>query len=159
MSKTASRTILLKGRGYRLERVAGGTITPGHLVALNSADKLVVHATAKGKAAPIFAVESEHLNNDDGSASADIDHNYASGDFVQSEVLCAGCEVNALVAAAATAIVEGDLLESAGDGTLRKRTAFDAVTPAPAGEVVAVALEAVDNSAGGSAARIRVMVA
>ncbi len=157
MSKTASRTILLKGRGYRVERKAGGAITPGHLVTLNNADALVVHGVAKGKAAAIFAVESEHLNNSAASSNG-IDTAYAAGDFVQAEALCPGCEVNALLAAAAAAIVEGDLLESAGDGTLRKRTAFDAVTPAPAGEVVAMALEAVDNSGGGATARIRVMV-
>jgi hypothetical protein len=153
MAKTAPRTILLRNRGYRKEAEAGGTITPGHLIAFNSTGKFVVHATALVKAAPIFAVENDvpttsQLAGTDPSPS--IDTNYVSGDFVQGEVCHPGVEINALVAAAAPAIAVGDLLESAGNGTLRKFTT---------GIVVGVALEALDNSGGGSAARLRVMTA
>jgi hypothetical protein len=168
MAKTAPETILLKGRGFRKEKVAGGTITPGHLVASNSSDQLVVHATAAGHAQAMFAVEAEHLSALGGTgyntSGGTIDDNYSSGDFVQSEILDAGCHVYALVAAAASAIVIGDALESAGDGTLRKRTPFSQNGSAPydvteAGWVVAYALEAVDNSGGGAPARIKVEVA
>ena len=62
----------------------------------------------------------------------------------------------ALVAAAATAITKGALLESAGDGTLRLITNFtDAEIDTIGGGAICRALEAVDNSGGGAAARIR----
>jgi len=109
--------------------------------------------------------------------------------------------VNALVAASAPAIVVGDFLESAGDGTLRVpvdeadltgtltgtndgalnditfnatwsdaqatevdanfkevQAKINAILPAGAQFPVAVALESVDNSGGGSAVRIRVEI-
>lgn len=151
-----ANTILLKGRGIRKEGIAGGTITPGHLLTLSSSDTMVVHATAKGPAAPLFAVENDILGKE-------ITDNYVANDYVQAEYLTSGCEVNALVAAAASAIVVGDLLESAGDGTLRIRTAFaqSGTTPfavTEAGAPIAQAIEAVDNSGGGAPARIKVVI-
>lgn len=135
-------TILLKGRGIRKEAVAGGTITPGHLLNINSSGQLVVHATAAGPVAPLFAVENDLVGKG-------ITDNYSANDYVQAEYLYCGCEVYALVAAGATAITRGDLLESAGDGTLRVRGT---------GTAVAQALESVDNSGGGSAVRIRAVI-
>jgi hypothetical protein len=141
MAKTITRTILLKGRGYRMERAAGGTIKPGSLVQLTSTNTLVVAATALLKYAT-FAVEDDHNGKD-------IDTNYVVNDYVQAETLTAGCEVNALLAAAATAIVVGSQLEAAADGTVRLRTT---------GIQIGVALEAVDNSAGGTQVRLRIML-
>jgi hypothetical protein len=149
MAKTAPRTIILKGRGIRREAPAGGTITPGHLVTINTSGQLVVHATAGGANSKCFAVEAENLNPGGSSQVADIDTNYAANDYVQAEHLYCGCEVNALVAAAAPAIVIGDLLESAGNGTLRKLTT---------GVAIAQALKAVDNSGGGSPVRISAVI-
>ena len=102
----------------------------------------IVHATAAGAAAPLFAVENDILGKT-------INDAYAANDYVQAEYLPPGSEVLALVAAAASAIVIGNLLESAGNGTLRIRGS---------GTAVAQALEAVDNSGGGSAARIKVVL-
>jgi hypothetical protein len=193
MAKTAPRTILLKGRGYRMERIAAGAITPGHLVALDSNNKLAVHAVAGGKALPCWAVEMEHLGNN-ARTSGDIDTAYAANDFVQAEILSPGCEVYALLPANAPAIVIGDVLESAGDGTLRKALTltgtltgtndgaladitFNATwSSAQANEInsnfeeiqarlnasqpsgIAIASEAVDNSAVAAVARIKVIV-
>ena len=137
-----ANTILLKGRGIRKEGVAGGTITPGHLLTINSSDALVVHATALGAAAALFAVENDIVGKT-------IDDNYVVNDYVQAEYLGSGCEVLGVVAAAAPAIVIGDLLESAGNGTLRKRTT---------GIAVAQAIQAVDNSGGGAAVRIKAVI-
>lgn len=124
MAKTAPRTILLKGRGIRMERVAGGAITPGHICMLNSSDQLVVNTRSRSAGAPlIVAVEAEHLGNP-GQASGDIDTAYAQNDYVQAEILSPGCEVNALVAASAAAIAVGDLIELSGDGTVRKLTSL-----------------------------------
>jgi hypothetical protein len=156
--KTAPRTIVLVGKeqGIMKELVAGGTITPGHLVAINSAGKYVVHPTAAGRASAIFPQEND-LNG------KGIDDNYVANDWVQAWHLGRGAEVNGIVAAAADAIVIGDYLESAGDGTLRKATAFaqSGTTPfavTPAGNIVAQALEAVDNSGGGAAVRIKAII-
>lgn len=154
--KTVTRAVILKGRGVRLELVAAGTITPGHLIAVDSNGKYAVHGTAKGAAAPIFA----DIRDYEGKG---IDDNYSANDFVQGEIVTSGAEVNALVAASASAIAKGDLLESAGDGTLRKRTADSQSGTTPfavtvGGVAIAVALEAVDNSAGATPVRIRALI-
>ena len=153
-------TIILKGRGTRKEAAAGGAIVPGMLVVFNSSGALIAHATAKQKTAPTFAVEMENLNPKTGATAGiagGIDDAYASGDYCQAETLYPGCQVYALVAAAAVAIAKGALVESAGDGTVRLITDFtDAEIDAVGGGAIARALEAVDNSAGGARARIRI---
>lgn len=110
--KTITRAIILKERGVRKELIAGGTITPGHLIAINSAGKFVVHPTAGGRALTCFADMQDH--NGKG-----IDDDYVVNDFVMGEIVHAGAEVNALLAANAAAVAVGDYLESAGDGTLK----------------------------------------
>jgi hypothetical protein len=138
-----ANTVRLKGIGTRLEAVAGGTITPGHLIKQNSSGLLVVHATAGGFAERIFAVEND-LNG------KEIDDNYLVNDYVQSEIYRPGDEVLAFVVASGSAIVVGDYLESAGDGSLRKLAS---------GTPLATAIEAVDNSAVGAQSRIKVRIA
>ena len=153
-----SNTILLKGRGIRKEAAAGGTITPGDLLNIDSTGKLIRHASAAMRAAPLFAVESEGLNNEPQTAGG-INNDYVSGDFVQAEYLYCGCEVYALVAASASAIVIGNMLESDGAGGLRLLTNFtDAEIDSIGGGAIAQALEAVDNSGGGARARIKVVI-
>lgn len=179
---TTHYTVILKGRGIRKEALSGGIIQPGDLIKRNSSGQFIRHATSNGKASRLFAVENELFGKG-------IDTNYASGDNVLAEACYQGMEVQCNIAAAAPAIVIGDLLVSAGDGTLRKLTSTDApaltdsstgtasttvhdgtasysqsVTnnniatlaaainelTATGGNVVAIALTAVDNSGGGS---------
>lgn len=135
-------TILLKGRGVRLERVAAETITPGMLVNVDSTDKLIKHATEGGASMKAFAVEND-------LEGKEITDNYVADDYAQAEILRNGDEVYTFIEANGTAVVIGDLLESAGDGTLQKLTT---------GVAIAQALEAVDNSAGGTPARIKARV-
>jgi len=149
--KTVTRAAILVKRGTRKELVAGGTITPGHLIMINSAGKYVVHGTAKGRALKCFADIADH--NGKG-----LDDNYVANDLVMGEIVDSGAEVNALLAASATAVVIGAQLESAGDGTLRNITADNTTGPVFGGYPIAIALEAVDNSGGGTPARIRVLV-
>lgn len=184
-------TILLKGRGIRKEAISAAAITPGYLVDINSSGQVLKHAGAGLAASPSFAVEDE-LNG------KEISVDWASGDQVIYETLPAGAEVNALVAASAAAIVIGDELESAGDGTLRLITVGDvvdltdsstgtasdtiaaigatydqdevrnavasltakvnALLPGALNNIVARAIEAVDNSGGGVEARIKVEI-
>jgi hypothetical protein len=135
-----ANTILLKGRGHRVEKVAAGAITPGHLVKMDSTGKLAVHNTALGAAARIFAVENDLVGKE-------ITDAYAANDYVQAEHLGAGDEVLAFLKVAAPAVVIGDYLEAGGNGALQKQTT---------GIALAYALEAIDNSAGGTQVRIKV---
>ena len=187
MASLTPHTIILKGRPMRREATAGGAITPGHLIKYNSSGQFVVHNVAAGLPATIFAAENEVFGGD-------ISDAYASGDRVLAWHCSPGDEIYALVPANAPAIVIGDLLESNGDGTLRKvlgltgtltgtnNGALNDITfnatwsAAQANEINSnfeeiqedlnnappgarfMALEAVDNSAVGAVARIKVMV-
>jgi len=160
----AERTIILKGERLhiRKEGIADSAISPGHLVALAADGKFDVHGTAGGVAQRAFAIERElegHYSGRDPIAGSPIDVAYAANDRLLYAVCAPGCEVYALVAPSAAAIVKGDKLESAGDGTLRKATAGNpsGTPPVYAGIVVAIALEAVDNS-GNAASSARIIV-
>ena len=143
MATQASNTIWLKGDGITKEGNAGGTITPGHLVMRNTtADQFVVQtATATGVVLPAFALEADFVGKGIGT-------NYTTGLRVQVLYPQRGAEIYALLPASAGAVVIGDGLMSNGDGALLKRTT---------GQLVAIALEAVDNSANAAGpVRIRV---
>ena len=139
-----ANTILLKGREWatQLERVAAGTITPGMLVEVTTADKLQAQSTTSVAVLKAFALEDD-MNG------KEISDNYVADDYVQSAILCSGAEVLAFLAAGGTAVAIGNMLEAAGDGSLKKFSA---------GVVVAQALEALDNSGGGSMARLKVRI-
>lgn len=146
----AIKRIIVKGTALRDEDIALGTITPGYLCEQN-AGGVEFHARAAEFAVPTFAVEMELVGND-------IDTDYLINETVLLAHPRSGDIVNALVAASAAAIVRGDLLESAGDGTLRIATAAAATTQLERAATVAVAEEAVDNSGGGTEARILVRI-
>jgi hypothetical protein len=151
-ANSTPNTILLKGEAYlTLEGDASAAITPGMLVerhVVSTVQKIRPHATADGAAQKAFAFEHETIGKG-------ITDNYAVGDRVKYLVVNRGAEIYALVPAAAPAIVVGDILGSNGDGRLKKVTVAATTL---AGSEIAVAIEAVDNSAGGSPARIRVQV-
>lgn len=110
----SSNTIVTKGRGVRMERLAASAFNPGHLIELTSSDTFQKHSVAGGPAAPLVAVEYDITGNG-------IDTAYATGDRVFGQMLNAGDEFYGYVGAAALAITLGDRLESAGNGTLRKQ--------------------------------------
>lgn len=143
MAQTNPNTIVLKvGSDFRTtERVAGAAVSPGHLVVLNSSDQLIKHNVSVGRALAMFALEKEYTAN--GITTA-----YASGDTVVAGEFDKNDEVYARVPAAAAAIVIGDVLVSNGDGTLKK-------VAASTDYGVAIALQALDNSAGGAEAFIK----
>jgi hypothetical protein len=140
MSQSAPATVLLKGSPPVKEALAGGTITPGHLITRGSGNTMTV-AGAASEGLPLFAVENDTVGKG-------ITTDYASGDLVQYVVGQPGDEINALVPAAAAAIVIGDLLQAGAGGTVIKRTTTN--------KVFAIARTAVDNSAGGLAVRLRI---
>lgn len=120
---------------------AAAAITPGMLVDLNGGGDLVPHATAGGYTTRWFAMEREEMG-------MDIDTTYATGDTVKVGAFGPGTRVNALLASGIS-VAKGGYLESNGDGSLRAYAA---------GTRLARALEAIDNTASTSLARIRAEV-
>lgn len=133
------------------EKLAGAAgIVPGMLVEETS-DTVVVHGTAAGSAQKLFALT-------DLPVSGDIDKAYADAVTVRYGAFHSGQEVNALVGITA-AIVEGDALESAGDGTLRKVVTSADTADTSRNSVVGYAMVDVDNSGGSGNVRIKIRVA
>lgn len=186
-SNDTPKTVVLRGDPVSKEGTANAAgILPGHLLERMSTGNIRVHSTAGGmRPALLFARVEEYTGGG-------LDTAYASGDRIPMWSCRPGDEVYALVPAGAAAIAIGDMLESAGDGTLRKianyltdssggtanttvqsvsgaytqaevannfadvAAAINAYKTAVSG--VARALQAVDNSGGGSAVRIKVEI-
>lgn len=149
----SANTIILKGDPIRKEKVAGAAITPGHLLQRTSADKVVVHATAGGNAAKLFAIENDLFGNG-------ITDAYAANDTVQFVFARPGDEIQAILKDGETAVI-GSPLESAGDGTLQVHV-VDSTGPIETDVIVGYALEAVDlsdSSGADPSARINIEVA
>lgn len=140
-SATTPKTILLRGDPLALEAVGSGAITPGHLLERDSGGTVSVHSSAAGVASPMFAREEEYVGG--GISTA-----YASGDTIPFYVGRKGDQFYAILADDVVVSV-GELLESAGDGTLRPVDT--------AGEPIVRALEAV-NTSGGAVATSRIKV-
>ena len=124
------------------ERIGGAGIVAGMLVA-EVGGIVVLNASADALAQKLFAQTNL-------AVAGDIDTVYVSGETVSYGAYHAGQEVNAIVAAGAVAITDGAPLASAGDGTLKIGTVATAI---------AYAIEAVDNSGGGTTVRIKARVA
>lgn len=146
-----SNTITLKGVPQHNEGNASVAVTPGMLVERVAAG-IRPHSVAADNARKYFAVEFDEVGRG-------VDDVYAIGERVLYGRYASGDEVYALVAAGATAITVGAALESAGDGTLRIQTTDAATDNTERDSVVGYAKEAVDNSGGGSRARIKIEVA
>ncbi len=110
-----------------LERVAGAaSIVPGDLLEVNSSNALIVHNSAAEIAERMFALEAL-------SIAGSIDTAYGNGDTLRAGIFHAGQLVNARLAAAAPAVVVGDKIESAGDGTIRKAVPIVVLTDSSGG--------------------------
>jgi len=148
----AKYTIKVKKYGDHIEEIAaGGTVTPGMLIAEGSAGTVAVHSTSGGAAIPMFALEDELQGND-------VDDDYSSGDKVQCWYPYRGDQVYALLADGQTAAI-GSLLESNGDGYLKVYAADSAgVAEAPL-SIVGQATEALDlSSSSGAETTQRIIV-
>ncbi len=112
----AKLTILLKSYNNVFdEKTASAALSPGHLVELISTDKVRKHATAGGPAFPMFALEDSMQ----GRKISD-DYNTTTHAEVALWIPGRGDEVYAEISSTSEALVIGDFVESAGDGTLRK---------------------------------------
>lgn len=142
-SATTPKTIELYGMGIQNEAVVtNAAITPGMLLA-RTATGVRPHNVAGEPATGAFAVENSAVGRSIGDT-------YAIGDQCIYKTFQPGSSVYALAHAGGAAITVGALLMSAGDGTLELAGLSDIA--------IAQALEAVDNSGGATAVRIRVEV-
>lgn len=119
------------------DRTASTTITPGALV--TRAGGVYINDDASSPQ-PAFALEQAEMNKD-------VDFDYGSGDLIKVGVGRPGSTFWALLASGQN-VSDGDVLESAGDGTL---------TALVSGEALFRAIEAVNNTTG-AAPRVRVEV-
>ncbi len=147
MTTHPPNTILLNVRNrHELERPleAGQDITPGMLIQYTSGALTVrPHSTAAGVPSPILVATEMPIR-----AGSGIDDPYnVDGEVVSFHVALSGDQLW-MLAEAGSNVSEGDLLESAGDGTLQAATSGAAFR----------ALQEVDFSASYSADRIRVEV-
>ena len=150
------KTVILKRyNNVQFEAIANEAITPGSLVEVMSTGKIKNHATAQGNAIPYFVIE-------DAIMGKTINDNVAKDDLARVMVAGRGDEVNAILNTSQT-IVVGDLLASAGDGTLEQFTAIKCDSNASAGAVttplqaVAVALEAVTTTSATKRIKVRII--
>lgn len=144
MSTEVPKRIHLLGSGRHEEGVAAATITPGMLISRTSAGKVTPHAVSGGAAERNYALE-------DALQGKTITHDYAADDLVAFVSASPGDVIYALLADGENA-ANGAKLTSNADGTLQVAAGSEIV--------VAIALEAVDNSetADTTSARIRVRV-
>jgi hypothetical protein len=140
MAQLPRHCIVLAGTPLQSEQgVATAAITPGMLV--QGTLSVAPHATAGGNTPRDFALERQEMGKG-------IDVAYAIGDQVKVGSFKPGDRVYAFVASGQNIAIDGKL-ESAGDGTLRALAA---------GTAIGKALEAVNNTAGPTNARLRVQV-
>lgn len=151
--QTVSLRTSISGTPILTERLAGAAgILPGHLVQETGLADVIVHGTAATNAQRLFA----QINISNAGTLADA---YLDNETVSYGAYHGGQEVRALVAASAAAIVVDDPLESAGDGTLRKAVADAATDTVQRDSIVGYAIENVDNSGGGTVAKLNIRVA
>lgn len=125
------------------ERTATEAITPGMLVNPVAADTVEKNdLTGDGNDFVEVAVENDIFGGG-------VDDNYEAGDTVLSQLLRTGCEFMGLVAAGGAAIAYDAYVTMAAGGFVAVGTRANAIGKAR---------QAVDNSGGGTPARIRVLV-
>lgn len=147
------KTVILKRyNNVQFEAIAAEAIAPGSLVEVTSAGKVKNHATAQGNAIPYFVMEDAILGKT-------INDEVAKDDLARVMVAGRGDEVNAILDTSQT-IVVGDLLASAGDGTLEKfseiKCASEGAETTPL-QAVAVALEAVKTTSATKRIKVRII--
>lgn len=131
---------------------ASSAIKPGHLVEELAAGTVQEHSGAGLNAQKLVALT-------DTPVGGTIDDAYAVAATVRYGAFNTGQKGFLRVAASASAIVIGNVLESDGDGTVRIATADAATDTAQRDAIVAYAVEAVDNSGGGTEVFIEVRFA
>lgn len=146
------RVVVKGGDDYR-EADAAESITPGHIISLNSSSKAVKQASSTIGRQVNVAIENTWTNSATigGTANGPVrDVPYAVNDRVVYMPLENGDQFLGFVAAGAAAVALNAYvkIDPANAGCVLTATAGD--------KVVGIARQAVDNSGGASLARIRV---
>ena len=142
----AHRRIHNKGDWRIEEYVAGGTITPGMLIKMNSSGQVIAHDEEGGRCEVMCAMEDQLQGKT-------VSDNYSSADIVTCGLPVKGSVMNMLLAVGETVVI-GDELVSDGAGSLQKRgVGSSGVTEHM---TVGFAQEAKDNSAGSAPALMAV---
>lgn len=150
---TNAHQIQLSGPFEREEYIAGGTITPGHLVeTYNDAgvQKCRVNSGSGLHNARSFAVEDPlQPKSATSTQSRDIDDDYVVGELVSVNICLPGARVQAWLKDGESVVI-GDKLMSGADGTLVKQTTTL--------ECVAISEEVLDLSATANTTNARISV-
>lgn len=158
------KPVVLLGNPMRKRaRCAAGPIYPGELIQRDPQGEVRRHAFRGARTPALYAIENQ--------VGGGIDTPYATGDEVGYVVARPGDEINARVAPFAHAIVAEDRLVSNGAGGVewdnRWQDLDDEIDDEPFGYAlpngkhagsIGRALEALDNSNSGVAARLRIEV-
>jgi len=134
--------ITLMGDPIITEELADAAVTPGHLLTLTTTG-VTPNVDNQTKKAPIFALERDEQGDD-------IDTAYAIGDYVKVGAFKPGERVYGLLASGQN-VARGAYLT--GDGTAGLLTATGAI-----GDILGVALEAVNASGSAPVAGTRIRV-
>ena len=146
----AKNRIHAKGDYRQEEALAGGTVTPGMLIELNGSAAVIAHNSEGAVAERAFAAE-------DALQGAVVGTDYDAADLVTYILPVKGACVNALLKAGYS-YDEGDILISAGDGTLIQ--ASEISSGGTVYDNIAICTEALDLSASGAAntlSEVRIM--
>lgn len=145
-------TIFLKCRTHTTydERRVATAFKPGMLLNTDGDGKLIPHATDGDVKPSWFAVEEDFYGTGAGGVTRTIDDEYAIDSLGRYQKALEGDVVYAWLAAGEN-VDEDDFLTSNGDGTLR-------LAVVGTDELLGKPTEAVDNTAGGAAVRVKVEI-
>jgi len=154
----AEKAVIVKGgdNAIREELAAGGVISPGQLLEINSSDAVIRHNSAGQNQYQLIALQ-------DFPQGKDIDDDYASGEQVQAIWARRGMIINMLLKEGETVVI-GGFVESDGAGDVQAYTAdIDAsadTTTIYSNQIVGVARQAVDlsDSSGADPATRRILI-
>lgn len=145
ITKYPPNTIWLGGEMKVVNDVAAGAaFNPGHLIERYNSSGTPLYrkhsvAAATGNVAKIFALNQPMLNKG-------VDDAYAVNDLVEAGIMSPGATVWALIGV--LTVVQGDKLESAGNGTLRLVTT---------GVPIAIAIEGKVGASGETRVRVEIL--
>jgi len=152
MASSTYHTIAVQGAAVRGEALAHAAITPGHLLAIDTDEEVLAHATADGAhLGPLVALESPTAA---AGLTAAINKAYAAGDTVYYAVGQPGDVFYMWLTTANNAVKGISPLVSTGDGALKVATLGAGTLE---GAIVGVPAED-NNNTSGSNARLLVRI-
>lgn len=158
MAETNPKIIVLESHGgqIRREEIVADAVNPGMLLEYTSAGKVDKHSEADGPAIPLFADLSYTVDDRDYPTTASIDIPYSADDTIYMVQGKPGDVIYAWLADGANVKKGRNYLGSNGTGHLDDlgtgNVALGTANP------VAIAWETLDNSAGGTAVRCKVLI-